>query len=461
MDSDGASSLIIQIIVLLTLTLVNAFFAMAEIAVISVDDNRLNDRIDRGDKKAKSIKRFREDQSMFLSTIQVGITFANLFSSAFAATSISEKLSGLISRFQIPYSDTIALVAVTLILSYITLVFGELVPKRLALQQPEKISNFVIGPIHIFAKITSPFIKLLTLSTNAILRILGVDLKGVEERVTLEDLKSLLRVGQQQGVINPVERNMIDSIIVFDDKQAEEIMTARTEVFAIDISDPFDEYVDEVMDMRYSRIPVYEDNIDNIIGILYVKDLLRITYHRDIMNLDLREVLREPYFVPERKNISELFVELKATRNHIAILIDEYGGFTGIVTMEDLLEEIVGEIDDEYDHDDPDIKKVKDNHYIIKGSMSIMDINNEIGTHLDEETEDYDSLAGLLLYELGYIPDENDKSSVEVDSITFKILKVEDNRIQEIRMEVPDEYFEKYDQYGYRPDPNDHDFFEG
>lgn len=449
MDTDGGSSLIIQIFVLLFLTLVNAFFAMAEIAVISVDDNKINDRIEKGDKKAKKIKVFKENQSKFLSTIQVGITFANLFSSAFAATSISNKLARLFAGLGLPYSSSAALVIVTLILSYITLVFGELVPKRLALQKPEKISNFVIGPINVFAKLTSPFIGLLTLSTNSILRILGVDLKGVEERVTMEDLKSLLHVGQQQGVINPIERSMIDSIIVFDDKQAEEIMTARTEVFAIDILDPFSDYLDEVLDLRFSRIPVYEDDIDNIIGILFTKDLLKVASEKGLKDLDLRPILREPYFVPERKNISELFVELKTTRNHIAVLIDEYGGFTGIVTMEDLLEEIVGEIDDEYDHHDPDMEKIGKNTYLVKGSMSIIDINNEIHTHLDEDVEDYDSVAGLVLNQLGYIPDEDDNSSVVLDTIKFTIMKVEDNRIQQIKMEIPEDYFDNYNEYGY------------
>lgn len=447
-DPDGGSSLIIQLLVLAILTMVNAFFAMSEIAVISVDDNRLKDRVEKGDKKAKMISSFRGDQSRFLSTIQVGITFANLFSSAFAATSISEKLAGLMTSLGVPYSQTIALVLVTLALSYATLVFGELVPKRLALQQPEKISNFVIGVLTIFAKFTGPFISFLSLSTNTILRVLGVNLEGVEERVTLEDLKSLLNIGQQQGVINTVEKNIIDSVIVFDNKQAEEIMTARTEVFAIDINTPLDEYIDEIMDLRYSRIPVYDDSIDSIIGILYVKDLLKVTYKHDLMNFDLRTILREPYFVPERKNINDLFIELKATRNHIAVLIDEYGGFTGIVTMEDLIEEIVGEIDDEYDdHTDPDILEIGKNIYEVKGSTSIIDINNELGTELDEETEDYDSVAGLVLHELGYIPDEGDKSSVMVEGMTFKILAVEDNRIQKIRMEIPEEVFLEENQF--------------
>ena len=444
MDPDSGSSLLFQIVVLITLTIVNAFFAMAEIAVISVDDNRLNDRAEKGDKRAKKIKKFRYDQSRFLSTIQVGITFANLFSSAFAATSISSKLAVVFEKFGLAYSETIAIVLVTILLSYITLVFGELVPKRLALQQPEKVSNFVIGLIDIFARITRPFISLLSLSTNGILRILGIDLKGVEERVTMEDLKSLLHVGQQQGVINPVEKGIIDSVIVFDDKQAEEIMTARTEVFAIDINTPLDEYIDEIMDLRYSRIPVYEDSIDSIVGILYMKDLLKVAYNHDLMNFDLRTILRDPYFVPERKNINDLFIELKATRNHIAVLIDEYGGFTGIVTMEDLIEEIVGDIDDEYDHDEPDIVKVGPYTYDVKGSVSIMDINNEIHTELDEDIDDYDSVAGLVLHELGYIPNEGDKSSIIAEGIQFTILQVEDNRIQRVRMEIPEEIFNKF-----------------
>lgn len=439
MDPDSGPAIYLQLLLLLILTLINAFFAASEMAMIAVDRNRLNEKAEKGNKRAQLILNLRKEQSRFLSTIQVGITFANLFSAAYAATGISTKVGALLARVGLAYSERISLVIVTLILSFFTLVFGELVPKRVALQAPERFAMFSVGAINLFSKITKPFVALLSFSTNTVLKLLGISLEGVEEKVTMEDLKAIVNVGQEQGVINPVEKGMIDSIIVFDDKLAEEIMTARTEVFMIDVNDPIEDYLEELMRLQYSRIPVYEDNVDNIIGILYVKDLLKSSYDEGFKDVDLREIIRPAYFVPERKNINDLFLDLKASRNHIAILIDEYGGFSGIVTMEDLIEEIVGEIDDEYDHDDPDVTQVNSRSYLVKGSLSIMDLNQRLDLHLDEQTEDYDSVGGLMITELGYIPESGDNSSVVVDGITFTIVEVEDNRIQKAMVDIPEE----------------------
>ncbi len=447
MDPDSGPAIYLQLLLLLILTLINAFFAASEMAMIAVDRNRLNEKAEKGSKKAQLILNLRKEQSRFLSTIQVGITFANLFSAAYAATGISTKVGALLGRLGLAYSERISLVLVTVILSFFTLVFGELVPKRVALQSPERFAMFSVGAINLFSKLTRPFVALLSFSTNTVLKLLGISLEGVEEKVTMEDLKAIVNVGQEQGVINPVEKGMIDSIIVFDDKLAEEIMTARTEVFMIDVNDPIEDYLEELMRLQYSRIPVYEDNVDNIIGILYVKDLLKSSYDEGFKDVEIREIIRPAYFVPERKNINDLFLDLKASRNHIAILIDEYGGFSGIVTMEDLIEEIVGEIDDEYDHDDPDVTQVNSRSYLVKGSLSIMDLNQRLDLHLDEQTEDYDSVGGLMITELGYIPESGDNSSVVVDGITFTIVEVEDNRIQKAMVDIPEQPEELENQY--------------
>lgn len=441
MDADpGGAPLIGQLVLILILTMINAFFSAAEMAMVSVDRNRLNEKADNGNKKAILILKLLKEQSRFLSTIQVGITFAGFFSSASAATGIAQRLGVKLSGLGIGYSQNLAMIIVTILLSYLTLVFGELVPKRVALQSSEKFAMKSVGVIDLMAKVLRPFVALLSISTNLVLKILGISLEGVEEKVTLEDLKSIVNVGQEQGVINPVEKGMIDSIIVFDDKLAEEIMTARTEVFMIDIEDHIDEYINEVLALQYSRIPVYEDNVDNIIGILYVKDFLKEAYIKNFTDIDIREILRPAYFVPERKNINDLFLDLKASRNHIAILIDEYGGFSGIVTMEDLIEEIVGDIDDEYDHDDPDVTQINNRNYLVKGSVSIKDLNLRLDLTLDEESEDYDSVGGLIIQELGYIPESGDNADVCVDGICFHIEEVEDNRIQKARIEITDEY---------------------
>lgn len=446
MDPDGGSSLPIQILIIILLTLLNAFFAAAEMGMVSVDRKKMEKLAEEGNSKAKTILKLTGDQSSFLSTIQVGITFAGFFSSAFASSNLAVYLVEPLARLGIPpaQGETIAMVVVTLIISYFSLVFGELVPKRIALTNPDKFSLAAAKVISGFSIIVKPFTKLLSASTNFVLKLLGVDLEGMEERVTLEDLKALVNVGQEQGVINEIERSIIDQAIVFDDKQAEEVMTARTEVFMIDITEPFDIYVDDLLDMQYSRIPVYDDSVDNIIGILYVKDLLRASHDIKLEDVNIRPILRPAYFVPERKNVNDLFLELKASRNHIAILLDEYGGFSGIVTMEDLLEEIVGEIDDEYDYDEPEISQISTNAYLVKGSVSLDDLNKAVDLELDDSSEDYDSVAGLIINELGYIPEVGDSSVIEVDDIEFTIMDVEDNRVQQVRVDIPENYWDEH-----------------
>ena len=430
MGSDG--SLTGKLILILVLTLVNAFFAASEMAMVSVDRIKLSSKADKGDKKAKMLVNILKEPSRFLSTIQVGITFAGFFSSASAAVSISARLGDALDRMGIPFGQDLAFIGITLILSYVMLVFGELVPKRIALRYAEKFAMLAVKPINLVAKIMHPFVTFLSISTNTVMRIIGISQEGVEAKVTLEEIGSMVEVGHEQGFINPVEREMIRSVIKFDDKLAEEIMTARTEVFAIDIDDPPEEYMEEFLRLKHSRVPVYREDVDNIIGILYLKDYLLEAYRKGFGNIDIMDILRPAYFVPERKNINDLFMELKSTRKHMAILIDEYGGFSGLVTMEDLIEEIVGDIDDEFDLDDPDVKKLDDNLYLARGSVSIKELNSRTGLELDEESEDYDTLAGFLIHQLGYIPDDQETPEIMADQVLFKIQEIEDKRITKV-----------------------------
>ena len=430
LGSDG--SLTGKLILILVLTLVNAFFAASEMAMVSVDRIKLSSKADKGDKKAKMLVNILKEPSRFLSTIQVGITFAGFFSSASAAVSISARLGDSLDRMGIPFGQDLAFIGITLILSYVMLVFGELVPKRIALRYAEKFAMLAVKPINLVAKIMHPFVTFLSISTNTVMRIIGISQEGVEAKVTLEEIGSMVEVGHEQGFINPVEREMIRSVIKFDDKLAEEIMTARTEVFAIDIDDPPEEYMEEFLRLKHSRVPVYREDVDNIIGILYLKDYLLEAYRKGFGNIDIMDILRPAYFVPERKNINDLFMELKSTRKHMAILIDEYGGFSGLVTMEDLIEEIVGDIDDEFDLDDPDVKKLDDNLYLARGSVSIKELNSRTGLELDEESEDYDTLAGFLIHQLGYIPDDQETPEIMVDQVLFKIQEIEDKRITKV-----------------------------
>lgn len=428
------SNIFTQLGVIVLLVLANAFFAASEMAMVSLDVNQLKERAEE-DKKAKKVLQLMEDPSRFLSTIQLLITLAGFFNSASAATGISKYLAKFFSNLGLSNATTIATIIITLILAFFTIVFGELVPKRLALQDAEGFAFFSVDILWIASKVFRPFVFLLSSVTNGFLRLIGLSIEDMEQRVTISDIKSIVQVGQSQGLINTTEGEMINSIISFDDKFAEEIMTARTEVFAIDACDDYTEYIDELLSVRYSRIPVYDDDIDNIIGVLYIKDYLQSAYYQGFDKVDVRKIVRPPYFVPERKNINELFNELREENMHMAILIDEYGGFSGIVTMEDLIEEIVGDIDDEYDHDEPEIEKIGRHSFYAKGTLSIKELNVNIGSSFDEETEDYDTLGGLLFFLMGRIPDDEEKPYIEYQDAKFHIEKIENKRIQSVRID--------------------------
>lgn len=436
---DSGPEVYFQIIILILLTLINAFFAASEMAIVSMDKKKLLTLSEQGDKRAIKVEKLLKEPSRFLSTIQVGITFAGFFTSASAAVGLSAKFGKFLEDLSIPFAHRVSFVLITIILAFFSLVFGELVPKRIALQNAERFALFSVGTINFVYKIMSPFVYLLSLSTNIVLKIFSIPTTGVEAQVTLEEIKSIVEVGQEQGIINPTEREMIDGVISFDDILAEEVMTARTEVFMIDIDDP-DEDFKTLMEMRYSRIPVYEDDIDNIIGILYIKDFFLEAYRVGFENVNIRNILRPAYFIPERKNINDLFIELKNSRNQMAVLIDEYGGFTGIVTMEDLIEEVMGEIDDEYDKKtNPAIKKIDDRHFIATGACDIEDVNDVCKLKLDENTEDYDTLGGMLMYLLGYIPNDGEKLTVEDNGVVYNILSIHEHRVKKVRITLPKE----------------------
>lgn len=427
-------SLVSQFILILVLTLLNAFFASAEMAIVSVNRNRIKMLADDGNKKASLLVDLLEEPNKFLSTIQVGITLAGFFSSASAATGISEVIGASLSQLGIPYAQSISLVVITIILSYFTLVFGELVPKRIALQKSEQMAMLSVRPIVFVFKFAKPFVKLLSLSTNVLLRVIGMSDTDLEEKVSREEIKSLVDAGEEYGVINQIEKEMINSIFDFDDKLAKEVMTPRTEVYMINSQLPLS--IEELLEENYSRIPVYEGDMDNIIGILYLKDFLHEAYQVGFENVGIKKLLHRPYFVPECKNIDQLFKELQKSKNHLAVLIDEYGGFSGIVTIEDLIEEVMGDINDEYDDDDPVIRKIDNDTYIVNGLISIKELNDKLQLNLDEETEDYDTLGGFLINQIDYIPSETEECMVEYENLVFKIECVKDKRIEMVKIHI-------------------------
>ena len=433
MDPDG-EQILYQILFLVFLTLVNAFFAGAEMAVVSVNKNKIRMLAEEGNKNAKLIQRLFDDSTKFLSTIQVAITFAGFFSSASAATGISQVLGSYLAQFNVPFSSTISVIVVTIILSYFTLVFGELVPKRIALQKAEAFSLFTVRPIYIISKIMSPFIALLSGSTNLCLKVLGMKNDRLEEAVSEEEIKALLEVGSENGVFNEIEKDMIHSIFSFDDKIVRSVMVPRKDVVAIEVNESLSDCIDELLETPYSRIPVYEDTIDQIIGIIKMKDIMKISRKKPIEEVKIRDILHSVYFIPETKNVDELFIEMQKEKKRMAVVIDEYGGFSGIVTIEDLVEEVVGEIEDELEVSVPLISKIDNNTYRVNGAMKIEELNYEL--HIKLFSDNYDTLSGLFIEQLGYIPKEGENPEITIGNIKLYGEKVYEHVIEQIILTI-------------------------
>ena len=431
LDSDPAG-LIPQIMLIVILTAINAFFASAEMAIVSVSKSKVKKLSDQGNKKAKLLEKLIEEPSNFLSTIQIGITLAGFFSSASAATGISTYINDILSPLNIPYTKEVSMIGVTLLLSYFTLVFGELVPKRVALKSAEKIALSSVKVINAISIVAKPFIKILSFSTYLVLKLIGNDHSDVEEKVSEEEIRTLIAQSQQDGCIEDDEKKMLDGVFEFNDKTCKEIMTSSKDTFLINIDDDINRVLDEIISLGYSRVPVYEYNIDNIVGVLYVKDLLAESRKVGFDNIDIKEIMQEPYFVPENKKTNELFKMLKEKKIHLAFLVDEYGGFSGIVTMEDLIEEIVGDIDDEYDIEEMNISQVAENIFIAKGILPIIEVREKFNKNII--SGNYDTLNGYLIANMGEVPKE--RKEITLDNIKFEILKLGNRRIEEIKLTI-------------------------
>lgn len=334
--------------------------------------------------------------------------------------------------------NSLSVVVVTLIVLVSLLIYDILTvdfPDRFGSIKPDKNVNSLKFVIYLFVLIIMPIYKTEKWLKNTIIEIFKLpDLKPV---VTIDQITSMVELGEEQGILNSAEKEMIDGVMGFNSRVAEEIMTPRTEVFMVDINKKPEEYMDELAEYRYSRIPVYDDDIDNIVGVIYLKDIFKVVYKEGIKNLDIKKLIKPAYFVPERKNIHMLFQEMQREQRHLSLLMDEYGGFSGIVTMEDLTEEIMGDIDDEFDNDEPDVYALTTNEAVVQGSTSIKDINDMLGTHFPEDM-DYDTISGFIINKLGYIPNTNRISEIEFENANIKILEVEDRRIKKVKITLID-----------------------
>ncbi len=434
MESD--SSLVLQILFLLVLIGMNAFFASSEIAIITLNDKKIKKMAEEGDKKAKLLHQFISEPGRFLATIQVGVTLSGLLASAFAAESFADRLTGVVIATGLPMDESvmklIAVIFITILLSYFTLVFGELVPKRVAMQKPEQISMLVIKPLHFLLILVSPFVRFLTFSTNFVIKLFGGNPHFNEEKVTEEEIRMMVDLGEEKGVIEESEKKMIDNIFEFNNKMVSEIMTHRKDIVGLSLDSKLNEVLETANSEQFTRLPVYEGTIDNIVGILHVKDLLNFIKKNPGAAFSLKDIIRKPFYTPESKKTDKLFKELQRSKTHMAVVIDEYGGTAGIVTIEDLLEEIVGNIFDEYDEDEKTIQKIDENHFLMEGTASLDEVQEFLKVQLP--IEDYEILSGLIIGQLGRIPEEGEKPVVEYKGIVFKVEAIEEKRISKVKV---------------------------
>ncbi len=390
---------------------------MSETALMALSKIRIRHMVEEGVKGAKLVEKLAEDPSRLLGAILIGNNIVNIGASALA-TSVAVKAFG-----------EGAVGVVTIVMTILVLIFGEITPKSIAKQKSESVALKVSKPINIVVKIFRPFIAIFTAISSLFIRLLGGDPKATEPFITEEELKTMVGVSEEEGVLEDVEKEMIFNVFEFADSQVKDVMVQRVDVVAVDINATYDEVINIIKTEQFSRIPVYNQNIDDVIGILNVKDLIIASQSKE--NFKISDYMRDAYYTFEFKKITELFNEMKKTRNHMAVVLDEYGGNVGIVTIEDLIEEVVGEIEDEYDdEEDNDIVVVKEDEYIVDGSARLDHIGDLIGVTM--ESEEFDSVGGLVIGELGRFPEKSEE--VKLNNIRFVVEEVDKNRIKKVRI---------------------------
>lgn len=410
----------------------NAIFACAEIAVISMNDNKLAKLSASGDKRALRLTKLTEQPAGFLATIQVGITLVNLLSSAVATENFSDRLAaslaGLKINIPMPVVNILSVAIITILLTYFTVLLGELIPKRLAMKKAEQIALGMSGLIYAVSRVFTPAVWLFTVSTNGLLRLLGVDPNSENEENAEEEILMILDAGKQKGTIQPEEQNMIQNIFEFDDISAGEIMTHRTEVSLLWLDETDEQWEQTINESRHSMYPVCSNSPDDIVGVLNVKDYFRLKSR--IRDEVMRKAVHPAYFVPESVRADVLFRNMKKSRNHFAVVVDEYGGMSGIITMNDLLEELVGDLDDDISvpAETPPIERIDSKTWRIKGTAPLDDVSKQLGVLLPED--EYDTFGGLVFGLLGNIPCDGSTPELEEYGLNIKVTKIKDRRLE-------------------------------
>ena len=432
MDDPG-SPLFGSIILILTLTAVNAFLAGAEMAFVSLNPAKIKEMADNGDKRAVKVQKLLATPDAFLSAIQVGITFAGFFNSASAARTFVDLIMPALGG--IPAAETVASLIVTLIISYVTLVLGELYPKQLALQMPEQYARVCAGTILFIRGAFKPFVWLLTVSVGLVKKLTPIDFSKKEEKLTRHEIRVLLNSSRNDGAIDAEEFNMMRGVLSLDTRLVREIMVPRVDTDMLDAEDPIEKNMDLMLTLLRSRIPLYEEDKDNIIGIVHLKDVLLNLAALNEHRITLREIARPAMFIPDTMYTDELLVQFQQSKQHLAVLVDEFGGVSGIVTLEDLIEEIVGDIQDEYDdEDDEALQMLSPTEAVLLGSMPLSDLNRAFDLNL--LSEGADTIAGYMIEQLGYIPKPGEEPEITGDRFTLKVLRAQNTRIEAVQLSL-------------------------
>lgn len=416
MDLTG---ILIQTGILVILLIGSGFFSASETALMSLSKIRMRHMKDEGVKGAKLVSTLIEEPNKLLSSILVGNNVVNI-----AATSLSTSL------FMTLLNDSAGAVPLaTAVMTVLVLIFGEITPKTIAANNSEKVALLVSKPIKVVIFIVAPIVWVFNIITGVIFKLFGIKDKGSQPYITEEELKTMVNVSHEEGVLEIEERQIINNVFQFGDMQAKEAMVQRLDMIAINSEDGYEEIIEMFKHEKLSRLPVYEDSIDNIIGILNIKDVIFLD-DDEIKEFDVNNYIREPFFTYEFKKITQLLEEMKIEKSQMAIVVDEYGGTSGLITIEDLVEVIVGDIEDEYDEEDDEIIVIQEDEYVVEGSTKITDINELIGVKL--ESEEFDSIGGFIIGYLRRLPEENEV--IEVDNIRFCIESLDKNRIKKIRI---------------------------
>lgn len=405
-----------QIIILIILLVLSGFFSMSETALMALSKIRIRHMVEEGVKGAKLVEKLTEDPNKLLGAILIGNNIVNILASSLATTLFVDMVGAS------------GVGIATAVMTVLVLIFGEITPKSIAKQKSEEVSLKVSKPINIIVKILKPFIGIFSFISSLFIRLLGGDPKATEPFITEEELRTMVGVSEEEGVLEDVEKEMIFNVFDFADAQVKDVMVQRVDIIAVDLEASYDEVLDVIKKEQFSRIPVYNQTIDDIVGILNVKDLIMAEQNKE--KFKVSDYMREPNYTFEFKKIAELFKEMKKTRNHIAVVLDEYGGTVGIVTIEDLIEEVFGDIEDEYDDENKEIEVIKEDEYIVDGSAKLDVVSELIGVNM--ESEEFDSVGGLIIGELGRFPEQDEE--IVLNNIKFKVEEIDKNRVKKVRI---------------------------